>query len=112
MKRSVSYVKLHTTLFVPHFGNVEATLPPKGKTMTDLKMVSNAAGIICSFKGPRDNKGLHPYSVFVPWGTVQSAVVGEEIIEDVIAKPAEEVKKPQTQVKKTTAATEKSEAAA
>lgn len=109
MKAVVTYAKLHTTLFVPGFGNVEATLPPKGKTLIDLHMIGNSAGVECTFKDAKGGK----HRAFVPWGTVQSAVLGDDIVEssgDETAKPSVEVKK--SAVKPKSEATGKSDAAA
>lgn len=78
--RKVKYVKLHTTLFVPGFGQLDTTLPPLNKAC-DLHMTYQPEGIFAIVTGQNGKIDL-----VIPWGTVQGAVLFPEEVKKASVK--------------------------
>jgi hypothetical protein len=62
MNRIVTYVRTHSTFYIPGIGEVGPVLPMKNKSIADLKMVATENGITILGAGKE---------AFLPWPNVQ-----------------------------------------
>lgn len=74
MNKYVTFVKMHTTTFIPGIGNIDATLPSQSKTFENLTMVTEAAGVVVSCRVGGRNK-----SFLIPYTQCQALELGEDV---------------------------------